>query len=131
MSYQVLARTWRPQPFDDLLGQEPVVRTLSNALTSSTLGHAYLFSGLRGVGKTTAARLLAKAVNCVNGPTATPCGECPSCVEIAAGSSLDMVEIDGGPGDWKTIHRRMRLNADGPDFAENPAAVIALEERLG
>jgi DNA polymerase-3 subunit gamma/tau len=95
MSYQVLARTWRPQTFDDLLGQEPVVRTLSNALTSNTLGHAYLFSGLRGVGKTTAARLLAKAVNCVNGPTATPCGECPSCLEIAAGSSLDMVEIDG------------------------------------
>ncbi len=94
MTYQVLARTWRPQRFDDLLGQEAVVRTLRNALTGGTLGHAYLFSGLRGVGKTTAARLLAKAVNCAEGPTAEPCGNCVSCREIAAGSSLDMVELD-------------------------------------
>jgi DNA polymerase-3 subunit gamma/tau len=95
MTYQVLARTWRPQRFDDLLGQEAVVQTLRNALESGTVGHAYLFSGLRGVGKTTVARLLAKAVNCAQGPTADPCDECVSCTEIAAGSSLDMVEIDG------------------------------------
>ena len=95
MSYPVLARSWRPQSFDDVLGQEAVVTTLRNALASGTLGHAYLFSGLRGVGKTTAARLLAKAVNCADGPTPTPCGECDSCVEIAAGSSVDVVEIDG------------------------------------
>jgi DNA polymerase-3 subunit gamma/tau len=95
MTYQVLARTWRPQRFDDLLGQEAVVQTLRNALEGGTVGHAYLFSGLRGVGKTTVARLLAKAVNCVQGPTADPCDECVSCHEIAAGSSLDMVELDG------------------------------------
>lgn len=95
MSYQVLARAWRPQRFEEILGQEAVVQTLRNALASGTLGHAYLFSGLRGVGKTTAARLLAKAVNCAEGPTPDPCGHCVSCREIADGSSLDAVEIDG------------------------------------
>ncbi len=94
MTYQVLARTWRPQRFADLLGQEAVVQTLSNALTADTFGQAYLFSGLRGVGKTTAARLLAKAVNCVEGPTAEPCGTCPSCLEIVDGSSIDVIEMD-------------------------------------
>ncbi|HSN56980.1 MAG TPA: hypothetical protein VLT32_20080, partial [Candidatus Sulfomarinibacteraceae bacterium] len=82
MTYQVLARSWRPQSFVDLLGQEVVVQTLRNALESGTFGQAYLFSGLRGVGKTTAARLLAKAVNCAQGPTAEPCGACDSCREV-------------------------------------------------
>jgi DNA polymerase-3 subunit gamma/tau len=95
MTYQVLARTWRPQRFSELFGQDAVVQTLCNALSSGTFGQAYLFSGLRGVGKTTAARLLAKAVNCVEGPTAEPCGRCVSCVEIAEGSSIDVIEIDG------------------------------------
>ncbi len=95
MTYQVLARSWRPQRFADLIGQEAVVQTLQNALAAGTFGHAYLFSGLRGVGKTTAARLLAKAVNCEKGPTPEPCGECVSCREIAAGSSIDVIEIDG------------------------------------
>jgi DNA polymerase-3 subunit gamma/tau len=95
MTYQVLARTWRPQRFSELFGQDTVVQTLCNALTSGTFGQAYLFSGLRGVGKTTAARLLAKAVNCAEGPTAEPCGECDSCREVAAGSSIDVIEIDG------------------------------------
>ncbi|MGD8439300.1 MAG: DNA polymerase III subunit gamma/tau, partial [Holophagae bacterium] len=94
MSYQVLARSWRPQRFADLLGQDAVVQTLQNALASDAVGHAYLFSGLRGVGKTTAARLLAKAVNCAEGPTPEPCDECESCREIAAGASIDVVEID-------------------------------------
>lgn len=94
VSYQVLARSWRPQRFADLLGQDAVVQTLSNALSSDALGHAYLFSGLRGVGKTTAARLLAKAVNCAEGPTAEPCGKCASCREITDGASIDVVEID-------------------------------------
>ncbi|MCG6961663.1 MAG: DNA polymerase III subunit gamma/tau [Acidobacteria bacterium] len=95
MTYQVLARSWRPQRFADLIGQDAVVKTLQNALTGGTLGHAYLFSGLRGVGKTTVARLLAKAVNCAEGPTAEPCDACVACREIAAGSSLDVVELDG------------------------------------
>jgi DNA polymerase-3 subunit gamma/tau len=95
MTYQVLARSWRPQRFADLLGQEAAVQTLSNALSSGTFGQAYMFSGLRGVGKTTVARLLAKAVNCSEGPTAEPCGHCESCREIADGSSIDVIEIDG------------------------------------
>jgi DNA polymerase-3 subunit gamma/tau len=94
VSYQVLARSWRPQRFADLLGQDAVVQTLQNALSSDALGHAYLFSGLRGVGKTTAARLLAKAVNCAEGPTAEPCGVCDSCREVRDGASIDVVEID-------------------------------------
>ncbi|MCU0234940.1 MAG: DNA polymerase III subunit gamma/tau, partial [Thermoanaerobaculales bacterium] len=94
MTYQVLARAWRPQRFADLLGQEPVVQTLRNALETGTFGQAYLFSGLRGVGKTTAARLLARAVNCASGPTADPCGDCDSCREVAAGASIDVIEMD-------------------------------------
>ena len=95
MTYQVLARTWRPQRFAELFGQDAVVQTLCNALSSGTFGQAYLFSGLRGVGKTTAARLLAKAVNCAEGPTAEPCGKCVSCLEVTEGSSIDVIEIDG------------------------------------
>jgi DNA polymerase-3 subunit gamma/tau len=94
MSYQVIARKWRPQTFDDLVGQQHVTGTLKNAIKNDRVAHAYIFSGARGVGKTTAARILAKALNCVKGPTATPCGECDSCKEIAAGTSLDVIEID-------------------------------------
>src|SRR5882762_3166672 len=94
MSYQVLARKWRPQTFDDLVGQQHVTETLKNAIKHDRVAHAYIFSGARGVGKTTAARILAKALNCVKGPTAQPCGECDSCKEIAAGTSLDVIEID-------------------------------------
>lgn len=93
-AYQVLARRYRPQTFADLVGQEAVVRTLRNALASGTVAHAYVFSGLRGVGKTTAARLLAKALNCEQGPTPDPCGSCVPCQEIAEGRSLDVLEID-------------------------------------
>lgn len=92
--YQVLARRFRPQRFEDLVGQETVVRTLRNTIAANQIGHAYLFSGLRGVGKTTVARLLAKALNCEQGPTPTPCGVCVPCQEITQGSSLDVLEID-------------------------------------
>jgi DNA polymerase III subunit gamma/tau len=94
MSYQVIARKWRPQTFRDLVGQSHVTSTLANAIKNNRVAHAYIFSGARGVGKTTAARILAKALNCAKGPTAEPCGECDSCKEIAAGTSLDVIEID-------------------------------------
>ncbi len=94
MSYQVIARKWRPQTFKDLVGQQHVTETLANAIKNNRVAHAYIFSGARGVGKTTAARILAKAMNCVKGPTPEPCGECDSCKEIAAGTSLDVIEID-------------------------------------
>ena len=94
MSYQVLARKWRPSNFSAMVGQEHVVRALTTALESERLHHAYLFTGTRGVGKTTVARLIAKSLNCEEGVTATPCGVCASCVEIAEGRSVDVLEVD-------------------------------------
>ena len=95
MSYLVLARKWRPQNFDEIIGQETITRTLTNALKTGRVAHAFLFTGARGVGKTTLARVLAKALNCEKGPTAEPCGVCGPCQEIAAGSAVDVQEIDG------------------------------------
>jgi DNA polymerase-3 subunit gamma/tau len=94
MSYQVLARKWRPQRFDDVVGQQAVTRTLRNALTSGRLAQAFVFAGPRGVGKTTTARILARALSCINGPTPEPCGQCDACVEIAEGRDIDVLEID-------------------------------------
>jgi DNA polymerase-3 subunit gamma/tau len=95
MSYQVLARKWRPQTFEEVVGQEPITRTLQNAIAQGRVAHAFLFAGPRGVGKTSVARILAKALNCVHGPTPTPCNTCQACREITGGSSLDVLEIDG------------------------------------
>ena len=94
MSYLVLARKYRPNTFDEMVGQEFIARTLRNAIRSDRVSHAFLFSGCRGVGKTTTARILAKCLNCDHGPTEEPCNECPSCVEINEGRSLDVYEID-------------------------------------
>jgi len=95
VSYQVLARKYRPQTFEEVVGQKPIVTTLQNAVANRRIHHAYLFSGLRGVGKTTVARLMAKSLNCVKGPTPVPCNACPSCLEIAETRSMDVLEIDG------------------------------------
>ncbi|HOV63448.1 MAG TPA: AAA family ATPase, partial [Spirochaetia bacterium] len=92
MGYEVTATRKRPRTFDELEGQEFVVSTLKNSIKSGRIAHAYLFSGPRGVGKTSAARILAKALNCSTGPTDTPCGVCPACTEITRGNSLDVIE---------------------------------------
>jgi DNA polymerase-3 subunit gamma/tau len=95
MSYLVLARKWRPQKFEEVVGQQPIIQTLQNAIRSQRVAHAFLFAGPRGVGKTSVARILAKALNCVNGPTPTPCDQCDACKEITKAIASDVFEIDG------------------------------------
>jgi len=108
MAYTVFARKYRPQTFADLVGQEHVTRTLSNAITSGRVAHAFLFTGVRGVGKTTSARILAKALNCEKGPTPDPCNECEACVQITAGLDLDVLEMDGASNNSVDDVRRLQ-----------------------
>ena len=110
LEYLVLARKWRPQVFEDVLGQEHVVRTLSNAITQARIAHAFLFSGPRGVGKTSIARILAKALNCEQGPTPTPCNACVHCREITDGIAIDVREIDGASNRGIDEIRELREN---------------------
>ena len=110
MDYQVSARKYRPGTFDDVIGQPHVVQTLVNSITTKRIAHAYLFSGTRGVGKTTVARILAKALNCERGPTGTPCGTCSNCLEIAQGTSVDVMEIDGASNTSVDDVREIREN---------------------
>src|SRR5437868_10497150 len=111
MNYQVIARKFRPQVFEDVVGQKPIVQTLRNAIQMERIGHAYLFSGPRGVGKTTTARILAKGLNCEKGPIITPCNQCASCQEIASGKSIDVFEIDAASNTGVDNIRELRESA--------------------
>jgi DNA polymerase-3 subunit gamma/tau len=117
MSYLVLARKWRPQGFDELIGQESIIRVLKNSIDQGRIAHAYLFSGPRGVGKTSTARILAKALNCKEGPTSTPCGTCTFCMSITDGSSVDVMEIDGASNnsvnDIRDLRERVKYVPSG------------------
>jgi DNA polymerase-3 subunit gamma/tau len=116
MDYQVSARKYRPGAFHEVIGQSHVVQTLVNAITTKRIAHAFLFSGTRGVGKTTVARILAKSLNCEQGPTGTPCETCANCSEITQGTSVDVIEIDGASNTGVDDVREIRENVKFTPF---------------
>lgn len=128
MSYQVIARKYRPLTFADLTGQEHIARTLKNALGNRRLHHAYLFSGVRGTGKTTTARILAKCLNCIKGITSEPCLQCPSCLEIATGNSLDVIEIDAASNTGVDNVREVIVNSISIAPARDRYKVFIIDE---
>jgi DNA polymerase III subunit gamma/tau len=128
MSYQVIARKWRPQKFDDVVGQQAVTRTLRNALASGRLAQSFVFAGPRGVGKTTTARILARALSCVEGPTADPCGECDACKEIAEGRDIDVLEIDAATHTGIDNIREVIISGLGIMPARNRYKVFIIDE---
>ena len=128
VSYQVLARKWRPQRFDDVIGQRGVTQTLRNAIAAGRIAQSFVFSGPRGVGKTTTARILARGLNCINGPTADPCGECDACVEIAQGRDIDVIEIDAATNTQVEKVRQVIIEGLGMAPVRNRYKIFIIDE---
>jgi DNA polymerase III subunit gamma/tau len=128
LSYQVLARKWRPQKFDDVIGQRGVTQTLRNAIAARRIAQSFVFAGPRGVGKTTTARILARGLNCVSGPTADPCGECDACVEIAQGRDIDVIEIDAATNTQVDKVRQVIIEGLGMAPVRNRYKIFIIDE---
>ena len=128
MAYQVLARKWRPQRFDDVIGQRGVTQTLRNAIAAKRIAQSFVFAGPRGVGKTTTARILARGLNCVHGPTADPCGECDPCIEIAQGRDMDTIEIDAATNTQVDNVREVIISGLAVRPARNRYKVFIIDE---
>ena len=128
MSYQVLARKWRPQRFDDVIGQRGVTQTLRNAIAANRVAQSFVFAGPRGVGKTTTARILARGLNCITGPTADPCGECDACIEIAQGRDMDVIEIDAATNTQVDKVREVIISGLGVRPARDRYKIFIIDE---
>src|SRR5687768_11647084 len=128
VSYLVIARKWRPQRFDDVIGQRGVTQTLRNAIAANRIAQSFVFSGPRGVGKTTTARILARGLNCAKGPTADPCGECEACLEIAQGRDMDVIEIDAATNTQVDKVRDVIISGLGVRPARNRFKIFIIDE---